>query len=292
MDNKNKSKSTNVDDYIANLDEDIVKENRKKPLFLIFSGLGALSLVGICSYIAMHPLQKEVPVFNSVTEEPAATEKDNSASSGFSIDLPILGKDKKEKDLSLPRYTNFPSDEILNADPLSGQVQIADWIFDLPCKLTAFTDAGFTIYALGPDEKDIIGGFNESVAQTTLSRDCQHNIIVAYDEFSRFALYTYNREDVNLLDATVVCVRQSEQANYYDDKALPMFIPGGLHCGSSYDDCTTAFAGDEKLKYSSAGNQYTYNGPVRFPYNTNNLLFYWYDTDMEEVGEVEVYKNY
>lgn len=285
-------KSKNVDDYITNPDEELLKEERKKPLVLIGAGVCLIAGLGAYTYIASHPVVKEKPVFTEVNEQQVSDSSKDSK--GFSIPIPGLNTEKKkvEKDLTLPRYVNKPSSEILNADPLSGEVQIGEWIFSLPCKLTAFTDAGLKIYALGPDEKDVIGELNDSVANTTFSKLCEHTVIVSYDEYSRYALFTYDEEDVSMFDATVHIVRQSEQASYFDDRALPMFIPGGLHCGSSLSDCENAFTGDPKLAFNATGNLYTYNGPVDFPYKPNNLIYFWYDDELEECGEVEVYKNY
>lgn len=282
----NKPKSKNVEDYIKNIDEDISKDKAKKPLIIF--GCGILTC-GVMFGAAFGLFDKETEP-SPFDEQRVEEVKDPSAD--LDISLKKGEKDKVDKS-QLPRYTMQPSSEILNADPMSGMVQIGDYIFELPCELTAFTDAGFKIYALGTSENDKLENYTPDMADMTFSKRTRHTVIVQYDENSRYQLFTFDDGEVYVLDSTVTSVSQDMSQNYYDDLAIPMFLPGGIHCGSSGADCEAVFAGDPLKTYHSVGNGYYYNegGKGLFPWNYNNYLHWWWNDKTDEVELAYISRN-
>lgn len=285
MEDNRKLKSKNTDDYVKNMDESIQHDRAKKPL--IFFGMGLLGcgvMFGAAFGLFSH--KEEVSPFEG-----------QNAVEAQSVDIDVdidKGEDEDIDKSQLPRYTVQPSEEIVTADPLSGMVQIGDYIFTLPCKLTAFTDAGFKIAAFGTSESDKLEEYTPDMADKTFTKRTLHAVIVQYDDNSRYHLGTFDDEEVYVLDSTVMLVSQDMSQSYYDDLAMPLFLPGGIHCGMTGADCESVFAGDPLKTFHSAGGGYYYNeqnGHGLFPWNFNNYMHWWWNKKTDEVELALLEKN-
>ena len=181
-----------------------------------------------------------------------------------------------------------PSEEIMSADPLSGQVQLGDCIFTLPCPLKAFMESGFLIEKIDADESD---SFIKESEIFMLAKNTSHKILLRFDENTVYEVHTFDTEETVLPEATVILAAQYSTADYYMDTAVPMFLPRGIHIGSSFDEAQQAFAGDAKMQINPAIGYYLYNGPIRLSHNSNNNLRYYYSRNDEKVISVALHKN-
>ncbi len=280
--------SRNIDDYIVDADDSRQDKESKKIALSTAIGLTAVAIIGGTIYAVKSSPKQEYPI------EHLRTEMDDKASSGSSsgdksasFELDLSKSDTPEKDLTLPKYSMAPSSEIVNADPMSGTVQLGNYLFTLPCTLSAFTDAGFKIFAI---DNNLLSEMTGDYSDMTLKGRTSHSVVVMYDEYTYYPLETYDKEEVYVLGATVVQCLQSETSQWYDEHALPMFIPGGIHVGS---DATQAsyFDGDPHHDCNSFGF-HLYNGPIRLIFNPNNHFYYAYSEKDGEVVDVGVMKNY
>lgn len=281
-----KLKSTNVNDYIKNADENAIKAQNKPFLYGI---VGAIVLgCGVLGFAYLSANRTPEKSYDELAATPKQVETEtetDTSKKGF-----FWSKDKnktsKEPDRTLPMYTTQPSDEILSADPLSGSVQIGEYLFELPCKLTAFTDAGFSVVGWGPQSRE-----KNFSLDMPLSKKLGREILIQYNEYSTYAVTVYDNENVALIDSTVVSVCQNCTSEYFDPQATPLFAAGGVHIGSAAEDVDAYFSPLGEYSVNSYGYR-IFNGPVLLDISPNNLISMTTNTDLGELESVRVFKNY
>ena len=297
-DNRLKLKSKNVDDYIQNVDEKVLKE-KGKPFLYAMGGLIALGIatVGIGFAIAnKKPVKTYEELAGTKTQEVSVKEEkpaaENTQSGGLLLDK-ITGKkaqtsdNTEEVNRDIPIYLSEPSEDICSADPLSGSVQIGEYLFTLPCKLTAFTDSGFEVIGWG--EQSTSSDFS---LDAVMPANRGVSILIKYDDYSVYEAFIYDTEDVNLIDSTVVSLSQSKSAKYFTTQAQPLFVPGGFHIGSANEDVDAYFSQFENYVVSDSAGSRVLNGPISPSFTDNNLIYMSGDGGLGELYYVRVYKNY
>lgn len=282
-------KSRNVDDYIKDADEKAIKE-RYKPFLCAIGGAVVLGvgIIGFAYFNSHKKPQKSYDELVNATPTPVvvADEKAETKDKSSFLDL-FMGKDKnKTVDRTLPIYTTVPSNEILAAEPDSGSVQIGDYLFVLPCKLTAFMDVGFEVIGWGPHNSN-----PEFSLDMIRPKHSGAEILIRYDENSVYAAYIYDTEEVTIMDSTVVSLSQSTEENYFTPQALPLFAAGGVHVGL-VDDVVDEYFNQFENYHTNEFGYRIYNGPVRLDMSPNNLISMASDTDLHELKSLRVFKNY
>ncbi len=285
-----KLKSKNVNDYIKNADEQALRESNK-PLIYGFTGL-VIAGIAIAAFSFMgtgkEPEKSYEELAASKSEQVTVTEtKEEDDKGGMLSGLFDRNKKKSNKIPSdAPIYTTPPSDEIIGADPLNGEVQLGDYIFTLPCTLTAFTDAGFEVVGWGPQNSKQTFSLDD-----VIKKDRGAEILVRYDEHTVYALYLYNKEDAAIINSTVIMALQRTDAAYFDPLAKPMFAAGGVHVGTTVADANAYYGQFDNYRANGYGF-HILNGPIQFDNVPNNYItLSSYSNDGEIVG-VCVCKNY
>ncbi len=288
-----KLKSRNVDDYICNVDEKVIKEQGRPVMYVVVAlvviglGLAGFAYFGsnkqpeqtYAELVAEKPKPTQAPVQKTET-----TEKTSFFSGLFG--LTSKKSEKSEFDRNAPIYTTAPSNEIIEADPLSGSVQVGDYLFVLPCELRAFTDVGF----------ELVGWASQSTnsyfaPDAALSARLGRQILIRGDEHSVYAVELYNNEEVALIDATVVSVSQASDASYFDPQAKPIFVPGGIHVGSAEEEVDNYYSQFEEYKVSKDIGYRIYNGPIMLDIAPNNFIVFSSNPNIGELYGVRIYKN-